>query len=131
MTGPITAADLMAIQNEVNQLQDVVTLKAVREEMASIENDTRALDRKLAELRNRGYVIEKSLNVDVAVLMIQWDRIKTNAETALNNQVALLSGQMSSVQKMMGDLAGFAGNLQAARPAYMRSNQLLRQRSTG
>ena len=120
ITGPITTADLMAIQNEVNQLQDVVTLKAVREEIAAIENDTRSLDRKLADLRNRGYVIEKSLNVDVAVLMIQWDRIKTNAETALNNQVALLGGQMAAVQKMMAELAGFAGNLQAARPTYMQ-----------
>ena len=120
MTGPVTTADVMAIQNQVNQLQDVVTLKAVREEIASIENDTRTLDRKLADLRARGYLIEKSLNVDVAVLAIQWDRIKTNAETALNNQVAVLSEQTTSIQKKMAELAGFAGNLQAARPTYMQ-----------
>jgi hypothetical protein len=120
LTGPITPADLMAIQNEVNQLQDLVTLKAVREEIAEIENDTRTLDRKLADLRNRGYVIEKSLNVDVAVLQIQWDRIKTNAETALNNEVAVLSGQMANIQKMMSELAGLSGNLAAARPSFMQ-----------
>lgn len=120
MTGPVTTADLMTVQNEVNALQDVVTLRAVREEIAAIENDTRSLDRRLADLRNRGYVIEKSLNVDVAVLMIQWDRIKTNAETVLNNQVTMLSGQMGSVQKLLAELAGQSGNLQAARPIYMQ-----------
>ena len=120
MTGPITTADLMAVQNEVNQLQDVVTLKAVREEIAAIENDTRSLTRKLADLRARGYAIEKSLEGDVEVLSIQWERIKTNAETVLNNQVALLSGQMASIQKLMADLAGQSGNLQAARPAFMQ-----------
>jgi hypothetical protein len=120
ITGPITTADLLALQNEVNKFQDVVTLKAVRDEIAAIENDTRELDRKLANLRNRGYVIEKSLDVDVAVLMTQWDRIKTNADAVLNNQVALLSTQMVSLQKMMAELAGQSGNLQAARPTYMQ-----------
>lgn len=120
MAGPITTADLLAIQNQVNQLQDMVTLKPVREEIAAVENDTRELDRRLADLRNRGYVIEKSLNVDVTVLTVQWERIKTNAETVLNNQVALLGSQMASIQKMMTELAGQAGNLQTARPGFLK-----------
>ena len=120
MTGPITTADVVSIQNDVNQLQDLVTLKSVREEMAMIENETRTLERKLADLRNRGYYIEKSLDVDVAVLAIQWDRVKTNAETVLNQQVALLGEPMASIQKMMAEFAGYASNLPAARPIFMQ-----------
>jgi hypothetical protein len=120
LTGPLTTADLMALQSDVNALQDVVTLKKVREELGNIENDMRSLERTLSSLRSRGYVIEKSLEVDVAVLATQWDRIKTNAETTLETQTHLLSEQMTSIQKMMGDLMAQSGNLNAARPSFLQ-----------
>ncbi len=120
LTGPLSAADLMSLQGEVNALQDVVTLKAVREELANIENDMRSLERDLGGLRSRGYVIEKSLEADVAVLATQWDRVKANATTSLDGQVRLLSEQMTSIQKNMAQLAGQSSNLNAARPLFMQ-----------
>lgn len=120
LTGPLTTADLMALQSEINALQDMVTLKHVREELASIENDMRSLERTLANLRARGYAIEKSLEADVAVLATQWDRIKTNADATLESQARLLGEQMASIQKSMVELMGQAGNLNAARPLYMQ-----------
>jgi hypothetical protein len=120
LTGLLTTADLMAVQSEVNGLQDVVTLKAVREDLAGTENEVRSLERDLANLRSRGYVIEKSLEADIAILATQWDRIKSNAETTLEGQTRLLSEQMTSIQKTMADLMGLSNNLNAARPLYMQ-----------
>lgn len=120
MTGPLTPADLINLQGEVNTLQDTVMLKAVREELAHIENDVRSLERSLDGLRNRGYVIEKSLEMDIAVLGIQWDRIKTNAQTTLDTQTRLLNEQMGNIQKMMANLAAQSANLNAARPLFMQ-----------
>ncbi len=120
LTGSLSAADLVNLQSEVNALQDVVTLKAVREELGAIENDMRSLERDLGGLRSRGYVIEKSLEADVAVLATQWDRIKTNAVTSLETQTRLLSGQMVDIQKNMAALAGQSNNLKAARPLFMQ-----------
>ena len=120
MTGPLTMADLMAVQSEVNALQDVVTLKAVREDLSGLENDMRSLERMLASLRGRGYLIEKSLEADIAILATQWDRIKGNAETTLEGQTKLLSEQMAGIQKTMAELLGMSGNMNAARPVYMQ-----------
>ena len=120
LTGPLTAADLVALQSEVNALQDVVTLKTIREELGKIENDMRTLERTLASLRSRGYNIEKNLEADVAILATQWDRIKSNAGNALQNQTRLLSDQMTSIQVNMSVLAGKSTNLNEARPIYLQ-----------
>lgn len=120
LTGPLSTSDLMALQADVNALQDTVTLKPVREELAQIENDMRGLERSLSQLRARGYAIEKSLEGDVTVLATQWDRIKTNATISLDGQTKLLGEQMAGVQKLMADLLGQSNNLQAARPLFMQ-----------
>ena len=111
-------ADMMALQAEVNGLQDVVTLKAVREDLAGLENDMRSLERMLASLRSRGYLIEKSLEADITILATQWERIKTNADLILEGQTRLLSEQMAGIQKTMAELLGMTANMDAARPLY-------------
>ncbi len=120
LTGPLTMADMMELQAEVNGLQDVVSLKAVREDLAEIENDMRSLERELAGLRSRGYLIEKSLEADITILATQWDRIKTNADVILEGQTKLLGEQMAGIQKSMAELLGMSANLDAARPLYMQ-----------
>ncbi len=120
LTGPLTMADMMRLQAEVNGLQDVVTLKAVREDLAGIENDMRSLERMLASLRARGYLIEKSLEVDITILATQWERINTNADLILEGQTKLLNEQMVGIQKTMAELLGMAAKMDAARPLYMQ-----------
>lgn len=120
LTGPLTTVDLLALQTEVNSLQDVVTLKPVHEELGKIENDMRDLERNLVGLRARGYVIEKNLEADITILATQWDRIKTNAEIALQSQTKLLGEQMNSIQQNMSNLAGKSSILNESRPLYMQ-----------
>lgn len=119
LTGEITNADLMSIQNEVNELQDEMMLKDVSVELTELENDVHSLTRSLADLRARGYAVEKSLEADLQVLADQWERIKSRAETTLAHQVKLLSTQMANIQNKLATLMGMAGNLAAARPHYM------------
>jgi hypothetical protein len=78
------------------------------------------LERDLADLRARGYAIEKDLEGEIAVLVSQWDRVKGNAETTLNTQGALLATESKSLNDQMAKLAGMSGNLAAARPIYMQ-----------
>ncbi|MEJ2710371.1 MAG: hypothetical protein P8074_22360 [Anaerolineales bacterium] len=120
ITGPISKADIMAVQSEVNALQDEIMLRAVRQELSELENEVRSLERKLAGVRGRGYEIEKSLEADVAVLVAQWERTKTNAEKTLEFQSGVLNNQMQSIQQSAARLVGMSGNLTAARPLYMQ-----------
>jgi hypothetical protein len=120
LTGPLTSGDLMAIQNEVNELQDEMMLQDVRGELSKLENETHSLARELADLRARGYAVEKSIEADIEILTSQWEKIKGRAEATLELQTHLLSEQMSKIQTDLATLMGMSANLAAARPHYIR-----------
>jgi hypothetical protein len=121
LTGPLTAADVMALQADFNALQEIALLKPAREELTAIENDLGSLERKLADLRARGYAIEKSLEADIAVLKAQWERIKINSEKTIDQQTQLLSEQMKTLQQQVAAVAGMTNNLAAARPSFIQA----------
>lgn len=120
LTGPLTAADVMALQSEINTLQEGVMLRPVLEELTRIENELGELERKLTALRNRGYAIEKRLESDIEVLKVQWERIKSNAQKTVDQQTAMLSEQMKTLMHSQAQLTGMMGNLAAARPVFMQ-----------
>jgi predicted nucleic acid-binding Zn-ribbon protein len=121
LTGPLTPSDVMNLQTEVNALQEQAMLASVEQELTAIENDVVSMSRKLADLRARGYAIEKALEADVTILTAQWDRIKLNAQKTMEQQRQLMSGQMQSIQQMLAQLVGQMNNLAAARPLYMQT----------
>jgi hypothetical protein len=120
LTRPLTTADILAIQNEVNELQDEMMLQRARQELSEVENAIRSAERKLADLRARGYEIEKDLEADVVVLAAQWDRVKTNSEMTLEHQSGQLGTQMQSIHNMLAEVVGMSANLAAVRPRYMQ-----------
>jgi predicted nuclease with TOPRIM domain len=121
LTGPLTPGDVMALQAEVNTLQELALLTSVEQELSAIENEVVSISRKLADLRARGYAIEKALEADVTILTAQWDRTKRNAQKTMEQQRQLMSGQMQSIQQLLAQLVGQMNNLGAARPLYMQT----------
>ena len=121
LTGPLTPGDVMNLQAEVNTLQELAMLASVEQELTAIENDVVSMGRKLADLRARGYAIEKALEADVTILAAQWDRIKLNAQKTMEQQRQLMAGQMQSIQQMLAQVVGQMNNLAAARPLYMQT----------
>jgi len=120
LSGPLTAADIMKLQSDVNALQDEVMLQDARAELADLENEVRLMERRLAEVRARGYQIEKGLEADIQVLSAQWERVKSNAEATIHYQANLLGERMNTIQQDLARLAGMTSNLAAARPLYMQ-----------
>ncbi len=120
LSKPLTKADLMSLQAEVNSLQDETMLKDVHAELAKLENQLGSLERQLSELRNRGYNLEKGLEVDIQILSTQWDRIRQNTESTISLQTSLLSKQMQSVEADLARVMGMSSNLTAARSPYMQ-----------
>jgi hypothetical protein len=116
----VSTADIMKLQEEVNNLQDEMMLKVTRQELSELENEVRSLERSLVDLRAHGYAIEKDLEADVSILAVQWDRIKTNAEKTLEYQALLLGDQMQSIQQSLAQLVGMSADLAQARPLYMQ-----------
>lgn len=117
---PVTQADILNLQSEVNALQDDVMLKDARAELARLENELSEVERQLSQVRAQGYVIEKDLEADLTVLSAQWSRVKGNAQTTLDYQAQLLGENMAGLQQQLARLVGLSGNLVAARPVYMQ-----------
>lgn len=120
LSRPLTQEDLLDLQNEASALQDQVMLKDVRKDLAQLENNVHSLERQLAEVRARGYALERNLESDVAILTAQWERVKHNAEILCEQQAALLGGQMGTINDLLAQIARLSGNLSAARPIYMQ-----------
>ena len=95
-------------------------LKTTQEDLSEIENKTASLARELADLRGRSYLVEKSLEADIEILSMQWEKIKQRAHATLEYQTKFLGEQMGSIQNSMAKLAGMAGSLSAARPYYIQ-----------
>ncbi len=125
LSGPLTQASIVTLQGELNELQDEMMLKDVREDLEELENDVRSLERELAKLRAKGYAIEKNLEADLAILVSQWDRVKANAEKTLAHQTNLLSEQMQTVQQQQAALVGRSGDLAQARPQFLQIKSAL------
>jgi hypothetical protein len=120
LTGDITQADILEIQNEINEIQDEMMLKETKSELAELENQLSQLSRELSDVRSRGYVVEKTLEVDIEVLNAQWEKIKDRANQTLNFQNKLLSENMKEIELGMASLAGMSQNLAAARSPFIR-----------
>ena len=120
LTGEVTQADIVSLQGEINQLQDEMMLKDLQEDISEVENDLFSLERELTDLRARGYIVEKSLEADIQVLSIQWEKIKQRANQTIELQTKILAEQMNNMQEKMSKLAGLSGNLAAARPVYIQ-----------
>ena len=120
LTGELTQADILDLQNEINELQEEMMLKTTQDDLSEIENKTASLARELADLRGRSYLVEKSLEADIEILSMQWEKIKQRAHATLEYQTKFLGEQMGSIQESMAKLAGMAGSLSAARPYYIQ-----------
>jgi len=125
LTKPLTMADLLSVQSDVNALQDVVMLKEPQQELAGLENGLHQIERKLAEVRSHGYVIEKDLEADLEVLKAQWERVKKNAESTIEYQSRMLGDHMRGIQSDLAQLMSMSSNLVSARPVYLQVKSAL------
>lgn len=120
LTGELTAADILELQNEVNELQDELMLKDLNEELSELEGQVGSLATELGELRTRGYIVEKGLEADIQVLTSQWEKIKERSQMTLEYQTKVLGEQMSAILSDTAKVAGMTGSLTAARPLYIQ-----------
>ena len=84
-----------------------------------MEGEVNNLGRELAELRARGYNVEKTLEADIVVLAAQWEKIKNRTKTTISLQTNMLASQMKNIQEKMSALAAKSGNLALARPQFV------------
>ncbi|MEK6221243.1 MAG: hypothetical protein N2D54_03250 [Chloroflexota bacterium] len=120
LTGKVTQADIIDLQNEVNELQDEMMLKDAEDELSELDIEVGSLSRELSDVRARGYIVEKSLEADAEILAGQWQKIKKRSITTMEYQTKQLGSQMKRILDQTAIITGLSGNLTKARPMYMQ-----------
>lgn len=125
MSGPITQADIVQLQGEVNDLQQRAMLTFAKDALEDLETKVGNLPRQLADVRARGYVFEKALEGQVESLGAQWSGIKQSVEGDVRHQSQLLGGSMQGIQSQMAQVMGLSARPESARPVYLQVKSLV------
>ena len=124
LTGPVTQADILQLQSEVNDLQARAMLSFAKDALEDMETKVGNLPRQLSDVRARGYVFEKALESQVQALAGQWDKVKQTVNDDVRQQSAALTASMTAIQQQMAQVMAQSANPAAARPAYMQVKSL-------
>ena len=124
ISGPISQADIVALQDEVNELQTRVQLGFAKEALEEMEVKVGGMERQLADLRAKGYAFESDLEEDIRVLVQQWSGIKSNLTSEVEAQSNQLRQLMSRVLQRTGEMMSQASNPERARPHFLEVQSL-------
>lgn len=125
LTGPITQADIVQLQSEVNDLQSRAMLTFAKDALEDMESKAGALPRQLSDARARGYVFEKALESQTQSLAEQWGRIKQTVNDDVRQQSASLNQTMQGIQQQMAQVMAQSANPNAARPVFMQVKSMV------
>lgn len=124
LSGPVTQADILQLQAEVNDLQSRAMLAFAKDALEDMENKVSGLPRQLSDTRARGYVFEKALESQVQTLAGQWDKVKQTVNDDVRQQSSALMAGMAAIQQQMAQVMAASANPAAARPVYMQVKSL-------
>jgi hypothetical protein len=125
LTGPVTQADILQAQSQVNDLQTRAMLSFAKDALEDLETKVGNLPRQLSGARAKGYLFEKALESQVQSLVDQWAGVKRAVTIDMGQQSSVLSEMMPNIQQAMAVLMSQSANPQAARPQYMGTMSLV------
>lgn len=124
LTGPVTQADILQAQSQVNDLQTRAMLSFAKDALEDLETKVGNLPRQSSDARAKGYLFEKALESQVQSLIDQWAGVKQAVSGDMSQQSAMLGQMMVGLQQQTAQLMGQSANPQAARPMYMQVKSL-------
>jgi len=120
LTGPITQADIVALQGQVNDLQSRAMLTFAKDALEDMGNKVAALPGQLGGVRAKGYVFEKALETQTGSLGEQWAKIKQSVDNDIRQQSESLNKIMLSLQTSMSQVMAGAANPNNVRPVFLQ-----------
>jgi outer membrane murein-binding lipoprotein Lpp len=120
MTTPNPAQEISSkistLQSKVSSLQEQVRLTRTRDALEDLQTTVGGLVQRLTSLRRRGYVFEKDLEAQAQALNRSWIQLYPSVQGQVNLQSNALMNTLQPIERQMPQLAGLAGNPDAARP---------------
>ena len=109
-------SEVDALKSKINSLQDGVRLTRTRDTLEDIQSTINNMGQRVATLRSKGYVFEKSLEIQSVDFARQWAIILPNVQQQINIQSATLSASLRSIEVQLPRLTTSLNNPIAARP---------------
>ena len=109
-------SEINSLKAKINTLQDGARLTKARDALEDIQTTINTMGQRVANLRQRGYVFEKSLESQAIDYRRQWVVILPNVQQQLNVQSAPLSARLRAIETQLPRLTASINNPMSARP---------------
>ena len=109
-------SEVNTLKSKINSLQDGARLTKARDALEDIQTTINSMEQRVANLRQRGYVFEKTLETQAIDFARQWTVILPNVQQQLNAQSAPLSARLRAIETQLPRLTASLNNPISARP---------------
>jgi len=109
-------SEVGSLKSKINTLQDGVRLTRTRDTLEDIQTTINNMGQRVASLRSKGYVFEKTLETQAMDFASQWAIILPNVQQQINLQSASLSSSLRSIEVQLPRLTNSLNNPTTARP---------------
>ena len=100
-----------SLQSDMDSLQKKARLADQRDAYEDMETKTSGLAQRVKDIRDSGYVYEKSLEVKAGELQKQWQSVRGQVQIQINQQSTALQSALPPVETAVSQLAANTNNL--------------------
>ena len=110
------ASEISSLQTRISGMQDSVRLKDSLTAVANLQTTINSLPQVLAKLRSKGYVFEKSLELQAGNFVTQWAQLYPTLIGKINTESAGLQAALQTAEGRMTQLNSLRADLRTAEP---------------
>lgn len=106
---------LFSLKTKVGWLQDAARLSRARDAIEDLATNVNGMAQRIANLREKGYVFEKTLEAQAADFATQWRGLSATVNSQINLQAASLQNGMRTLENLLSQAAAAKSNPAAAK----------------
>ena len=104
--------ELQDLGSTLRDLQSSARLTDLRDRLEDLGGAVKGLDKRIADLRDKGYAFEKDLEGQAADFVSGWVDIAPSLEREISREAAKLARELSPLESQLADLTGVRGSPQ-------------------
>lgn len=101
---------LFSLKTKVGWLQDGARLSRARDAVEDLATNVNGMAQRIANLREKGYVFEKTLEAQAADFALQWRGLSATVNSQINLQAASLQSGMRALESLLSQAAAAKSN---------------------
>jgi septal ring factor EnvC (AmiA/AmiB activator) len=116
------ASEISALKTKIGWIQDNVRLAKLRDAIEDIQTTINGMGQRVVNLRQKGYVFEKTLESQATDFSKQWAILYPSVQQQTNIQSGSLTASLRTIESQLPRLTSLANNPAAARQVLNNLN---------